>query len=161
MNRSCKKICGWSKPKENARLGRDRAGERQVGAMLLDEAVDAIAILPFGGFNVEAHFLAQGAGEEAAHGVGLPVGSFHEVVQSHAARPLQQVQDFGRLACWAGATGWCAGLGAFTCPGGLAPRLGGAGLGAGLWLLGRAGWLRGSLLFRARCAHVLGAKESR
>ncbi len=46
MNRSCKKICGWSKPKENARLGRDRAGERQVGAMLLDEAVDAIAILP-------------------------------------------------------------------------------------------------------------------
>ncbi len=149
MNRSCKKICGRSKPRENARLGRGRAGERQVGVMLLDEAVNAIAMLSFGGFNLEAQSLAQSAGQEATHGVGLPAGGFHQVVQGSATRPAQQVEDFGRLAAGPRArSGSLARPGALVCAGGRVTRLGGAGLCAGLWLFGRAGWWRGSLLVK-------------
>src|SRR5207245_11134387 len=73
------------------------------------EGVTARAVA-FGRGNGQAHFLSQGAGQEATHRVGLPVGGFHEVVKGGSAGPFQQVQDLGGVAALAGAFALFTGL---------------------------------------------------
>ncbi len=54
------------------------------------ESVTARAVLAFGRGNGQAHFLSQGAGQEAANRVGLPVGGFHGVhKQMHLRRAVR------------------------------------------------------------------------
>ena len=42
--------------------------------MLVPDAVNALAIPALGRFDLQAHLLADRAGEEPAHAVGLPTG---------------------------------------------------------------------------------------
>src|ERR1019366_6805803 len=111
-------------------------------------------VLGLGGRDRQPHLLAQGAGQEPADRVRLPVGGFHEFLQGGAARKPQQFEDFGGLAALAGAgclLGRLGALGAFV---GLLRRAGllarrglrrrnvgplcrGPRLFGGLWLLGR------------------------
>ena len=55
--------------------------------MLTAERIDARAILAFGGLHGQAHLLAERAGKEAAHTMGLPTGGSHGVgKQMHLGR---------------------------------------------------------------------------
>src|SRR5260370_6150942 len=60
--------------------------------ILLRELVNALAVVSLAGLDLQTHFLAQITGKEAAHGMGLPAGGFHEVFQSGAAGTFQQFQ---------------------------------------------------------------------
>jgi hypothetical protein len=90
--------------------------------------VNALAPLGLCGFNLESHLLAESAGNEPAHAVGLPVSSFHNLLQAGTAGPFQQVQDLFGLAALAGAGGLFWNLGALAAfsvlfrRGGLFPR---------------------------------------
>src|SRR5258708_11014546 len=108
------------------------AGRAEAGwvLMLLGEAVNALAVLAFRRFNLQPHFLAEGAGNKAAYAVGLPVRGFHNVLQTGSAGLFQQLQDLfglaplpgaGRLLCSLGALG---GFSALFRRGGLLGRLG-------------------------------------
>src|SRR5229473_3147437 len=68
--------------------------------ILLRELVNALAVVSLAGLDLQTHFLAQIAGKEAAHGMGLPAGGFHEVFQSGAAGPFQQFQHPGGLTAF-------------------------------------------------------------
>jgi len=43
-------------------------------------------VLPFGGFDLEPHLLAQRAANKAANGMRLPAGGFHQLGQGGAGR---------------------------------------------------------------------------
>src|SRR5215831_1638996 len=90
------------------------------------DAVDPLAVVPFGGLNRQAHFLAERAADEPTHAVRLPTGSLHNLSARRSVLALEQVQDRGLLATSAGHDGLLATLGAFplACPSRLA--LGGA-----------------------------------
>ena len=57
-----------------ARRSRRRAGRTRGGRVLSAERIDARAILAFGRIYSQAHLLAERAGKEAAHTMGLPTG---------------------------------------------------------------------------------------
>src|ERR1039458_5622317 len=66
-----------------------------------DSALDRVAALlirSLARHDRQPHFLAQGAGHESTDGVGLPAGSFHDLLDGRAAGPPQKVQNFGGLA---------------------------------------------------------------
>src|SRR5262245_54764315 len=90
------------------------------------DAVDPLAVVAFGGFDRQAHFLAERAADEPTHAVRLPTGSLHNLSERRAVLALEQVQDRGLLATGAGNGQLLGTLGAFplTCPSRLA--LGGA-----------------------------------
>ncbi len=106
------------------------AGRAEAGwvLMLLREAVNALAVLPFRRFNLQPHLLADRAGNKTAYAVGLPIGGFHDVLQARSAGPFQQVQHLFGFAPLAGAGLGLYGLGslgAFSAllrRGGLLPR---------------------------------------
>lgn len=59
--------------------------------MLADDRVNSFAVLTLGGFYREPHLLAQRAGEESAHAVGLPIRSGHGVdKQMHLGRRVSR-----------------------------------------------------------------------
>ena len=57
--------------------------------MLADDRVNSFAVLTLGRFNCEPHLLAERAGEESAHAVGLPTHLIHGVdKQMHLGRRM-------------------------------------------------------------------------
>ena len=105
--------------------------------MLARDGVHAFYAATFGGFDLQTHFLAERSRKEAAHGVGLPAGGFHQFGQGRALGLFQESDDMGALAALAPRSG--LGLGpAFRrlpAPPGLSGRLGFCG--RGRWLSGR------------------------
>jgi hypothetical protein len=105
--------------------------------MLARDGVHAFYAATFGGFDLQTHFLAERSRKEAAHGVGLPAGGFHQFGQGRALGLFQEGDDMGSLAALAGRGG--LGLGAafrrLLAPAGLSGRLGFRG--RGTWLSGR------------------------
>ena len=81
-------------------------------------AVHPLAIFTLGGFDRQAHFLAERAADEPTHAVRLPTGSLHNLSERRSVLALEQVQDRGLLATSAGHDGLLATLGPFpfTCP---------------------------------------------
>ena len=71
--------------------------------MLADDGVNSFAVLTLDRFNLETHFLAQRAGEESAHAVGLPIRSGHQLWQCGPSYSPEQREDLGLLAAFAGA----------------------------------------------------------
>src|ERR1035438_5063366 len=64
-------------------------------------ALDGVAAFPvvaLGGGHGQPHLLPDRPGQESAHRMRLPSGSFLEFFGSGAAGPLQQVEDLGGLA---------------------------------------------------------------
>src|SRR6266851_4454194 len=117
--------------------------------ILLRELVNALAVVSLAGLDLQTHFLAQIAGKEAAHGMGLPAGGFHEVFQSGAAGPLHQFQHPGGFTALADSVilrrrNWAGRFGGFFGRGGLLGRLRLDGRNAGLRRgdFGVLGWLR-------------------
>src|SRR5260221_7901482 len=51
--------------------------------------------------DVQAHLLAKAPGQEAAHAVRLPAGSFHQGLEGRPAGTLQQVENLGGFAALA------------------------------------------------------------
>src|ERR1700694_5189241 len=100
--------------------------------MLARNRVHASSVATFG-FDPKTHFLAERSRKEAAHGVGLPAGSFHQFGQGRALGLFQEGDNMGSLAALAGRGG--LGLGAafrrLLAPAGLGFR------GRGTWLSGR------------------------
>jgi hypothetical protein len=85
-------------------MNRGTAAERAWERLELD-GVSALPVLALGGGNDETHFLADGAGQETAHGMGLPARSFQKFLHADPLRPFQQIEDLGRLASIADRTG--------------------------------------------------------
>src|SRR5262249_11210290 len=83
-----------------ARHSRSRAGQRKWIAVLLRQAVNALAVLAFGGFDLEPHLLPQGAADEPAYRMRLPAGGFHNLGDGSALRTLNQRQYGGGLAAF-------------------------------------------------------------
>ena len=79
--------------------------------MLADDRVNSFAVLTLGGFYREPHLLAQRAGEESAHAVGLPIRSGHQLLQCGPSFSPEQHEDFGLLAAFARAGGVDCGVG--------------------------------------------------
>ena len=67
--------------------------------------VNALPILAADGLDLESHLFSQRPRNEAAHGMTLPLGRGHDLVQGGSAGPLQQVEDPRLLAALAGFTG--------------------------------------------------------
>src|SRR5712692_10750102 len=111
------------KEKKPAAAGAGRAETGWV-VMLLREAVNALAVLAFRRFDLQPHLLAEGAGNIAAYAVGLPIGSFHDVLQAGSAGPFQQIQHLFGLAALAGAGRLPRSLGALGAFSGLLRRRG-------------------------------------
>src|SRR6202521_639717 len=105
--------------------------------MLARDGVPGFYAATFGGFDLQTHFLAERSRKEAAHGVGLPAGGFHQFGQGRALGLFQKGDDAGALAGLAGRGG--LGLGAafrrLLAPARLAGRL--CFCGRGRWLSGR------------------------
>ena len=100
-----------------ARKGRNCGGSAFDG-------VAALAVLALGGRDRQPHLLPNGPGQEAAHGMRLPASGLLQFLGCDPARPLQQVQDRGRLAAIGAPAGLAAAAGFF------APLAFGAPLGA-------------------------------
>jgi hypothetical protein len=69
------------------------------------DRVTPLARSPFAGHDLQVHFLFQGAAEEAANTVGLPLRSGNKLLQCGTAGSLQQFQNPARLATparWSG-----------------------------------------------------------
>ena len=94
--------------------------------MLARDGVHAFYAATFGGFDLQTHFLAERSRKEAAHGVGLPAGGFHQFGQGRALGLFQEGDDMGALAALAPRSG--LGLGPafrrFLAPTGGSGRLG-------------------------------------
>ena len=88
------------------------------------DGITSLPVFALGGNNGQAHLLTDGAGQEAADGMRLPSAGLLKLLRCCAARPLQQVQDFGGFAAVAGAGGFLRAFGRFLGRGGLLPRLG-------------------------------------
>src|SRR5229473_1880939 len=84
-----------------ARRSRRRAGRTRGGRVLSAERIDARAILAFGGIYSQAHLLAERAGKEAAHAMGLPTGGSHQFQKRRSTFTAQQRQNIGLLAAFA------------------------------------------------------------
>src|SRR5262249_21196826 len=82
------------------------------------DAVYPLAVVAFGGFDRQAHFLAERAADEPTHAVRLPTGSLHNLSERRSVLALEQVQDRGLLATATGNGQLLGTLGAFalTCP---------------------------------------------
>src|ERR1019366_10467872 len=63
--------------------------------------VRAAAILALGGFDFQAHLLAQRTADESAYGMCLPACRFHNFLQGGSTRALQQIEDRLGLAALA------------------------------------------------------------
>src|SRR6266478_2716973 len=85
-----------------ARLSRRRAGRTRGGRVLSADRIDARAILAFGGLHRQAHLLAERAGKEAAHTMGLPTGGSPQFQKRRSTFTAQQRQNLGFLAALAG-----------------------------------------------------------
>src|SRR6266481_4624041 len=85
-----------------ARRSRRRAGRTRGGRVLTAERIDARAILAFGGIDSQAHLLAERAGKEAAHTMGLPTGGSHQFRKCRSTLTAEQRQNVGLLAALAG-----------------------------------------------------------
>jgi len=72
--------------------------ESSIGWTSALQRIPALPILAFGGRYLQAHFLAEHAGNKSPHRVGLPAGGFHEIRAGGPARAPQQVQDLGGFA---------------------------------------------------------------
>jgi len=141
------------------------------------DRVAALAVLALGRRHRQAHFLPDGAGQKAAHGMRLPARGFHQFLGRYAPGALQQGEDGFSLATlahplllggflWAGGLGFGGRFGRFLGWGGLLGRLGLLLRNVGaLWrdtrLLGgfrllarRQGW-GAAVFFCNRCIHVL------
>ena len=70
--------------------------------MLSADRIDARAILAFGGLHGQAHLLAERAGKEAAHTMGLPTGGSHQFQKRRSTFTAQQRQNLGFLTALAG-----------------------------------------------------------
>src|SRR6266571_3896252 len=85
-----------------ARLSRRWAGRARGGRVLTADRIDPCAILAFGGIDSEAHLLAERAGKEAAHAMGLPTGGSHQLRKCRSTLTAEQRQNVGLLAAFAG-----------------------------------------------------------
>ena len=70
----------------------------QIGAHSAPDRVAALPVFALGGSDLEAHLLANGARQETANRMRLPVGSFHELLQRGSVRPTEQPQDLSSFA---------------------------------------------------------------
>src|ERR1035437_1806749 len=84
-----------------ARGGRNRAGSRNLRAMLLADGVPALPVRALGGRDRQLQLLADGSGEEAPERMRLPAGGLHQFLQGGAVGAFEQVQDLGGLAALA------------------------------------------------------------
>src|SRR6202049_5035645 len=84
--------------------------------MLADDRVNSFAVLTLDRFNLETHFLAQRAGEESAHAVGLPIRSGHQLWQCGPSYSPEQGEDSGLLATFAGARRFVSVVGLLSRP---------------------------------------------
>ena len=73
--------------------------------MLARYRVHAFSVATFGGFDPKTHFFAERSRKEAAHGVGLPAGGFHQFGQGRALGLFQEGDDMGALAALAPRSG--------------------------------------------------------
>ena len=105
--------------------------------ILARDGVHAFSAAPLGGFDLQPHFLAEGSRKEAAHGVGLPAGGFHQFGQGRALGLFQEGDNMGALAAWSrrGGLGPGPAFRRLLAPAGLSGRLGFCG--RGRWLSGR------------------------
>ena len=71
----------------------------------------------------QPQLLAHGPGQEAPFGMSLPARRLHQLFRGDAARPLEQVQDFGSLTAVAGTGGFLGAFGRILRRGGLLTRL--------------------------------------
>src|ERR1019366_2305111 len=101
------------------------------------DRVGALAVLSLRGGDRQPHLLAEGPTDEPAHGVRLPAGRLHDLLQGGSARAFHQAEDRLGLAALANAFL----LANFLRTGGLEGRFGrllcGLGLRGRLGLLGR------------------------
>ena len=73
--------------------------------------VSALPVLSFGGRHRQPHLLADGARQEAAHGMGLPACSFQQFLHAGSLGAFQQVEHRRRLASVTGQAGLLCALG--------------------------------------------------
>src|ERR1017187_2786122 len=107
---------GTEATSRKARRGRNRAGRRNLRAMLLAEGVAALPVRALGGRDRQPQLLADGSGEEAPERMRLPAGGLHQVLQGGAVGALEQVQDLGGLAALADTLGRLGSRGALWRP---------------------------------------------
>src|SRR5260370_18074527 len=55
------------------------------------QRVGALPVLSLRGYYGQAHFLSEGAADEAPYGMRLPVRGFHDLLQRGSFRPFQQI----------------------------------------------------------------------
>ncbi len=84
--------------KNAARTARRRKGGRSVKLRLRLDLVCALLSLGSERLDAKTELLDQRAADEAAHGVRLPAGHFHDFGQRSSRGPAHQVDDFGLLA---------------------------------------------------------------
>ncbi len=72
--------------------------ESSIGWTSALQRIAALPILDFGGRYLQAHFLAEHAGDKSPHRVGLPAGGFREIRAGRPTGAPQQVQDLGGFA---------------------------------------------------------------
>ena len=129
------------------------------------DGVAALTVLALGRCDGQAHFLADGPGQEAAYGMWLPTGSSHQILGCYAARPLEQFQNRVSLAACARGLGFLSGFGRFLRRCRLLGRLPlllrnvgalwrNTRLFGGFWLLTRCRGLGAPVFFCSRCVHV-------
>jgi hypothetical protein len=130
------------------------------------DGVSAISLLCLGGRHSQSHLLADRTGQESPDGMRLPARRLHQFLGSCAARPLQQLQDLGRLAAIACGRSLFLALGRFLRRAGLLGRLGlfrrnvgalsrNVGLFVGFRLVTCSCGLGGASFFCNRCIHVV------
>ena len=107
-----------------ARRGRSRAGNGRGGRTLAADRVDSRAIVTLGRLDLQAHLLAQSAGDKTAHRVSLPTGSLYQLGQRGPRGLPQQGDDLGLFAAVPRAgSGLFAALRGLLAAGGLPARL--------------------------------------
>jgi hypothetical protein len=84
---------------------------RRLAAVLLVEAIGALAVGAFGGLSRSPHLLSERAAQEAADRMRLPACRLDQLLQCHAVGPLQQVENLGCFAAVAGRGGFLRGRG--------------------------------------------------
>src|SRR5437016_12826665 len=82
---------------QNAETGRTRGGR-----VLSADRIDPRAILAFGGIYSQAHLLAERAGKESSHTMGLPTGGSPQFQKRRSTFTAQQRQNIGFLTALAG-----------------------------------------------------------
>jgi len=107
--------------------------DESVSRLRLD-LVSPFSVPALSGKDGQAHLLAEGAADESAHAVSLPVGRCHDLLQGHAAFALHQFEDLSGLATLARRGRVLGHFGRLLRPAGLLSRRGFLGRNVGrLW----------------------------